>query len=74
VKLPTGINSKFQYVMLIATRAEQLIEGSMPKVRTKHTKPARIAMSEIDSGLVDFRIGPDALLEESQETEQAELE
>jgi DNA-directed RNA polymerase omega subunit len=74
VKLPTGINSKFQYVMLIATRAEQLIEGSMPKVRSKHTKPARIAMSEIDAGLVDYRIGPDASLEESQETVQAELE
>jgi DNA-directed RNA polymerase omega subunit len=63
VKLPKGINSKFQYVMLIATRAEQIIEGSMPKVKSKHTKPARIAMSEIDAELVDYRLGEDVLLE-----------
>jgi DNA-directed RNA polymerase omega subunit len=74
VKLPKGINSKFQYVMLIATRAEQIIEGSMPKVRSKHTKPARIAMSEIDDGLVDFRIGTDEGLEETPESEEAVLE
>lgn len=57
MRLPKGINSKFQYVMLIAKRAEQIIEGSMPKARTRHNKPARIAMHEIDNSLIDYRIG-----------------
>lgn len=57
MKLPKGITSKFQYVMLISKRAEQIIEGSMPKTRTRHNKPARIAMYEIDNNLIDYRIG-----------------
>ncbi|MGH9423413.1 MAG: DNA-directed RNA polymerase subunit omega, partial [Thermoanaerobaculia bacterium] len=37
--LPEGIDSKFRYVLLVAKRAEQLVQGSAPKSRSKHTKP-----------------------------------
>lgn len=70
MRLPKGINSKFQYVMLIAKRAEQIIEGSMPKTRMRHNKPARIAMYEIDNHLIDYRIGeatPEAEVEAETE-------
>lgn len=69
MQLPRGVESKFQYVMLIAKRAEQIIEGSMPKTRMRHTKPARVAMYEVDRGLVDFRIGDEILADTDTEIE-----
>ena len=71
MRLPKGINSKFQYVMLIAKRAEQIIEGSMPKARTRHNKPARVAMYEIDNGLVDYRIGEVPVLPDAEAEAEA---
>ena len=49
--LPEGIDSKFRYVLLVAKRAEQLVQGSMPKSRSKHSKPTRVAMEEIEKKL-----------------------
>ncbi|MDX1582899.1 MAG: DNA-directed RNA polymerase subunit omega [Thermoanaerobaculia bacterium] len=69
MQLPKGIESKFQYVMLVAKRAEQIIEGSMPRTRTRHSKPARIARHEIDEGLVEYRVGEDVVMEEEAEVE-----
>ena len=65
-KLPEGVDSKFQYVMLVARRAEQIIEGSMPKQKTRHSKPSRIAMHEIDHDLVHW-----SLAEQTEEEAQA---
>jgi DNA-directed RNA polymerase subunit K/omega len=42
--------------MLVAKRAEQLIQGAVPKVRTRHTKPTRLAMDEIDRKLVKWQL------------------
>lgn len=65
-QLPEGLTSKFQYVMLVARRAEQIIQGSMPKEKTKHSKPSRIAMHEVDNDLVQW-----SLAEMSEEELQA---
>ena len=46
-ELPEGIDSKFRYVLLVSKRAEQLIQGAMPKHRSRHAKPTRVAMEEI---------------------------
>lgn len=54
--LPEGIDSKFRYVMLVSKRAEQLIQGSQPKFRTKHAKPTRVAMEEIDRSAVKWHL------------------
>ena len=42
--LPEGVDSKFRYVLLVSRRAEQLIQGSAPKAKSKHAKPTRVAM------------------------------
>ena len=54
--LPEGVDSRFRYVLLVAKRAEQLIQGSQPKQRSKHAKPTRVAMDEIDRNQVKWQL------------------
>jgi DNA-directed RNA polymerase subunit omega len=56
--LPEGVDSKFRYVLLVAKRAEQLIQGSQPKMKTRHAKPTRVAMDEIDRNQVKWQLAP----------------
>lgn len=58
--LPEKVDSKFRYVMLVAKRAEQLIEGAHARVKTRHAKPTRVAMEEINRALVDWQLEPPA--------------
>ena len=54
--LPPGVDSKFRYVLLVSKRAEQLIQGSQPKVKSRHAKPTRVAMEEIQGELVKWQL------------------
>ena len=54
--LPEGVDSKFRYVLLVSKRAEQLIQGSMPKIRSKHAKSTRVAMEEIARNQVKWQL------------------
>ncbi len=54
--LPEGIDSRFRYVLLVSKRAEQLIQGSHPKIKTRHAKPTRIAMQEIEQNQVRWQL------------------
>ena len=54
--MPVNVDSKFRYVLLIAKRAEQLIQGAVPKLTTKYSKPTRIAMSEVQADKVNWEI------------------
>ena len=54
--LPEGIDSKFRYVLLVAKRAEQLIQGSQAKIKSKHAKPTRVAMEEVEKDLVKWQL------------------
>ena len=56
--LPEGIDSKFRYVLLVAKRAEQLVQGAAPKSKSKHTKPTRMAMEEIEKNQVKWQLTP----------------
>jgi DNA-directed RNA polymerase subunit omega len=58
--LPEGIESKFRYVLLVAKRAEQLIQGAQPKTRPRHYKPTRIAMDEVERNVVKWQMTPPA--------------
>ena len=58
--LPEGIDSKFRYVLLVAKRAEQLVQGAQPRIRSRHTKPTRIAMEEIERNQVKWQLSPPA--------------
>jgi DNA-directed RNA polymerase omega subunit len=68
--LPEGIDSKFRYVLLVSKRAEQIIQGSAPKSRSKHAKPTRVAMEEIDKNQVKWQLTPPA--EEATALEETE--
>ena len=54
--LPEGIDSKFRYVLLVSKRAEQLIQGAQAKVKSRHAKPTRIAMEEVEKDLVKWQV------------------
>ncbi len=54
--LPEGIDSKFRYVLLVSKRAEQLIQGAQSKVKSRHAKPTRIAMEEVEKDLIKWQL------------------
>lgn len=54
--LPEGIDSKFRYVLLVSKRAEQLIQGAQAKVKSRHAKPTRIAMEEVEKDLIKWQL------------------
>ena len=54
--LPEGVDSRFRYVLLVAKRAEQLVQGSAPKTKSKHSKPTRVAMEEIEKNQVKWQM------------------
>lgn len=56
--LPEGVDSKFRYVLLVSKRAEQLIQGSQPKLKSKHAKPTRVAMEEVEKNQVKWQLSP----------------
>lgn len=53
-ELPESIDSRFRYVLIASKRAEQLIQGSLSRTRSRHAKPTRIAMDEVDAGLINW--------------------
>lgn len=54
--LPEGVDSKFRYVLLVSKRAEQLIQGAQPRTKSKHAKPTRIAMEEVERNQVKWQL------------------
>lgn len=55
-KIPDGIGSKYRFIIIAADRAKQLQNRAKPKVKIKSTKPAKIAMREVEDGLISFEI------------------
>jgi len=55
-KIPESLGSKFRFIILAAERAKQLQNNARPKIKTKSTKPAYIAMREVEQGLISFEI------------------
>ena len=53
---PNKPDSRFQFVILAAKRAKQLLKGAKPKIRTKSRNPIRIAQEEVRLGLIDYEI------------------
>jgi DNA-directed RNA polymerase omega subunit len=51
-------DSKFRFVLLASSRAEQLIRGARPKLDAAATrKPTRLAMEELKEGMVEWGYG-----------------
>lgn len=55
--LPEKIDSKFRFVLLAATRTEQIMRGAQPKDPMATGKNTRIAMDEIRSEEVAWDYG-----------------
>lgn len=54
--LPPNVESKFRLVHIAARRAEQLLQGARPKMESRHVKPARIALDEVNADLVRWAL------------------
>ncbi len=55
-KIPENVGSKYRFIIIAAERAKQLQNNAKPKVKTKSTKPAFIAMREVEAGLINFEL------------------
>ena len=55
-KIPESIGSKYRFIIIAAERAKQLQNNAKPKIKTKSTKAAYIAMKELEQDLVSFEI------------------
>jgi len=54
--LPEGVDSKFRYVLLVSKRAEQLIQGAQPRTKSRHAKPTRVAMEEVEKNVIKWQL------------------
>jgi len=52
---PPVIDSKYRKILLAAKRSKQIQKGALPRVRL-NGKPTRIALEEINQGLVQFEL------------------
>ena len=55
-KVPENVGSKYRFIIIAAERAKQLQNRAKAKVKIKSTKPAHIAMKEVEDGLISFEI------------------
>ena len=51
-------DSKFRFVLLASSRAEQLVRGARPKLDNAAKKHTRVAMEELKQGMVPWAYGP----------------
>ncbi|MGH9395822.1 MAG: DNA-directed RNA polymerase subunit omega [Terriglobia bacterium] len=50
------MDSKFRFILAAAKRARQLQAGARPLVQTPYKKNTKIAVAELEAGLVPFEI------------------
>ena len=55
-KIPESIGSKYRFIIVAAERAKQLQNNAKPKIKTKSTKPAFIAMRELEDDMLSYDI------------------
>jgi DNA-directed RNA polymerase subunit omega len=51
----TKIDSKYRLVLLAAKRSKQIQKGARPRVQSLARKPTRIALEEVERGLVPYQ-------------------
>ena len=51
----TEIDSKYRLVLLAARRSKQLQKGARPRVHSAARKPTRVALEEVERGLVPYQ-------------------
>ena len=51
----TEIDSKYRLVLLAAKRSKQLQKGAKPRLQSLAKKPTRIALEEVQHGLIQYQ-------------------
>ncbi|MGH9433659.1 MAG: DNA-directed RNA polymerase subunit omega [Terriglobia bacterium] len=54
MNLPQGIDSKYRFILVAAKRARQLQAGAKPLIQTSSKRATRIAMMELEAGVLPF--------------------
>jgi DNA-directed RNA polymerase subunit omega len=52
----TTIDSKYRLVLLAAKRSKQIQKGAKPRVQSGARKPTRVALEEVERGLVPYQL------------------
>jgi DNA-directed RNA polymerase subunit omega len=61
MEIPQLFDSKFRFILVAAKRARQLHAGARALVRTPYKKTTKIAVAELEAGLVPFEVLPGPL-------------
>ncbi len=56
MKLMTGFDSNYRYILVAARRARQLQNGARPTIETDTKKACRVAQQEIKAGNISWYI------------------
>ena len=51
----TSIDSKYRLVLLAARRSKQLQKGARPRTQSLAKKPTRVALEEVEKGLIQYQ-------------------
>lgn len=51
-----SIDSKYRKILIAAKRSKQLQKGARPRITLTNAKPTRIALEELERGLVNFEL------------------
>jgi DNA-directed RNA polymerase subunit omega len=54
-KWTTKIDSKYRLVLLAAKRSKQIQKGARPRLQTSAKKPTRVALEEVQRGLITYQ-------------------
>jgi DNA-directed RNA polymerase subunit omega len=50
------IDSKYRKILIAAKRSKQLQKGARPRVQMPNNKPTRVAVEEINRGLIQYEL------------------
>jgi DNA-directed RNA polymerase omega subunit len=51
-----AIDSKYRKILIAAKRSKQIQKGARPRINLSGSKPTRIALEEVERGLVNFEL------------------
>jgi len=56
--MATSIDSKYRKILIAAKRSKQIQKGARPRINLPGAKPTRVALEEVERGLVGFELMP----------------
>ena len=59
MEIPPSFDSKFRFILVAANRARRLHAGARVLLHTPYKKTTKIAVAELEAGLVPFEMLPD---------------